>query len=83
LDEKKPLKIINLTFITVSLEVMMELKKLDFSMIGILSRLAGILAENKIGIYAVSTFNTDYIFVKEENFDRSLQALALAGYDIV
>lgn len=57
--------------------------KLDFSMIGILSRLTGILAENKIGIFAVSTFNTDYILVKEENFDRALKALALAGYDIV
>ncbi len=57
--------------------------KLDFSMIGILSRLAGILAENKIGIFAVSTFNTDYILVKEENFDRALKALSSAGYDIV
>jgi len=57
--------------------------KLDFSLIGILSRLAGILAENKIGIFAVSTFNTDYILVKEENFERALKALASAGYDIV
>ncbi len=56
---------------------------LDFSLIGILSRLAGILAENKIGIFAISTFNTDYILVKEENFDRALKALASAGYDIV
>lgn len=57
--------------------------KLDFSLIGILSRLAGILAENNIGIFAVSTFNTDYILVKEENFDRALKALAMAGYEIV
>ncbi len=57
--------------------------KLDFSMIGILSRLTGILAENKIGIFAISTFNTDYILVKEENFERALKALASAGYDIV
>ena len=56
---------------------------LDFSMIGILFQLADILAENKIGIFAVSTFNTDYILVKEENFDRALKALASAGYDIV
>ena len=57
--------------------------KLDFSMIGILSRLTGILADNKIGIFAVSTFNTDYILVKEENFDRALKVLAFAGYNIV
>lgn len=55
---------------------------LDFSMVGILAELSGILAENKIGIFVVSTFNTDYILVKEENFDRALEALALAGYEI-
>ena len=57
--------------------------KLDFSLIGILSKLSGVLAENKIGIFAVSTINTDYILVKEENFDRALKILSLAGYDIV
>ena len=56
---------------------------LDFSMIGILSQLADILAENNIGIFVVSTFNTDYILVKEENFERALKSLAFAGYDIV
>ena len=39
---------------------------LDFSLIGILSKLSGILAENKIGIFAVSTYNTDYILVKRK-----------------
>lgn len=56
---------------------------LDFSLIGILSKLSGILAENGIGIFAVSTFNTDYILIKKENFDRALNVLALAGYEIV
>lgn len=56
---------------------------LDFSLIGILSRLSGILAENGIGIFAVSTYNTDYILVKEENFGRALEALASRGYTIV
>ncbi len=56
---------------------------LDFSLIGILSKLSSILADNKIGIFAVSTFNTDYILVKEENFDKALNVLASAGYDIV
>ena len=55
---------------------------LDFSLIGILSRLSGILAENKIGIFAVSTYNTDYILVKEENFNRAAEVLADAGYGI-
>ena len=56
---------------------------LDFSLIGILSKISFILAENKIGIFAVSTYNTDYILVKGENFDRALQVLAEKGYTIV
>ncbi len=56
---------------------------LDFSLVGILSKLSGILAENKIGIFAVSTFNTDYILVKEENFNKALEVLATVGYSVV
>ena len=56
---------------------------LDFSLIGILSKLSGILADNKIGIFAVSTYNTDYILVKEENFERALDVLAQEGYEII
>ena len=56
---------------------------LDFSLIGILSKLAGILAENKIGIFAVSTYNTDYILVKEENFEKALDILSAEGYTVV
>ena len=56
---------------------------LDFSLVGILSKLSGILAENQIGLFAVSTYNTDYILVKEENFERALEALAAEGYTVV
>lgn len=56
---------------------------LDFSMIGILSKLSGILAENNIGIFAVSTYNTDYILVKEENFEKALTVLKAEGYRII
>ncbi|SFI27454.1 hypothetical protein SAMN04487830_13625 [Pseudobutyrivibrio sp. OR37] len=56
---------------------------LDFSLIGILSKLSGILAEHKIGIFVVSTYNTDYILVKEENFERALNVLAAEGYTVV
>ena len=55
---------------------------LDFSLIGILAGISGILAENRIGLFAVSTFNTDTILVKEEHFERALAALAKAGYEI-
>ena len=56
---------------------------LDFSLIGILSKLSGILAEHKIGIFAVSTYNTDYILVKEENYEPALKVLSSEGYLIV
>ncbi len=56
---------------------------LDFSLIGILSKISGILAEHKIGIFAVSTFNTDYILVKEENFTKALNTLSEEGYTVV
>ena len=53
---------------------------LDFSLIGILSKISTLLAENKIGIFAVSTYNTDYILTKEENFNKSIKVLELNGY---
>lgn len=55
---------------------------LDFSLIGILSKLTGILADNGIGIFAVSTFNTDYILVKAENFEKALTVLSAEGYTV-
>jgi hypothetical protein len=55
---------------------------LDFSLTGILAGIAKILAENKIPIFAVSTFNTDYILVKKENYQRALELLNSAGYEI-
>lgn len=56
---------------------------LDFSLIGILSKLSSILADNKIGIFAVSTYNTDYILVKEEHYNRAMDILADAGYTVI
>ena len=56
---------------------------LDFSLVGILAPIANILAENKIGIFAVSTFNTDYVLVKKENFERALMLLSAEGYTVV
>ena len=56
---------------------------LDFSLIGILSKISGILADHKIGIFTVSTYNTDYILVKEENFEHALEVLSSEGYTVV
>lgn len=56
---------------------------LDFSLIGILAKLAALLAEHKISIFALSTYNTDYILVKEESYEQTLNILSDAGYKIV
>ena len=56
---------------------------LDFSLVGILSRISGLLADNKIGIFAVSTFNTDYVLTRDTDFEKALQVLSDAGYTIL
>lgn len=56
---------------------------LDFSLVGILAGISGLLADNDISIFAVSTYQTDYILVKSEQFERALNLLAQAGYEII
>lgn len=57
--------------------------ELDFSLVGILSRIATLLADKGIAIFAVSTYNTDYLFLKEDVFDYALQILSENGYEIL
>ncbi len=56
---------------------------LNFSLIGILSKISNILANNNISIFAISTFNTDYVFVKENSFQKALDILRENGYNII
>lgn len=55
---------------------------LDFSLIGILARIAGLLAEAGIPIFAVSTYNTDYVLLKEDQLDAAIKALLNSEYQI-
>ncbi len=55
---------------------------LDFSRIGILADLSARLADARIGLFAVSTYDTDYILTREEQFDKALAELAHGGYDV-
>ena len=50
---------------------------------GILFRIAALLAENSIPIFAISTYNTDYVLTKAEHCEKALDALKRAGYTIV
>ena len=56
---------------------------LDFSLIGILAKIAAALADNGISIYAVSTYNTDYVLMKKENYQKALDVLKALGYMII
>ena len=53
---------------------------LAFSLIGILSRISAVLAESGVGIFAISTYNTDYILTKRDNWEMALQAIKKAGW---
>ena len=65
----------------------MHLKKLeqDFSVCKVkdLSKVSGVLAASKIGIFAISTYNTDYILTKSDNYDRAIEVLEQAGYQFI
>jgi len=56
---------------------------LDFSLIGILSSITTVLADEGIGVFAISTFDTDYILVKSKDLDRAAEALSENGYSIM
>ena len=55
---------------------------LDFSLIGILAKISEILAKNSISIFVISTFNTDYILVKEEKVEKAILVLSEDDYEI-
>jgi len=52
---------------------------LDFSLFGIVNDITGPLKDHKISVIVISTFNTDYIFVKEESFRKAIDVLRLSG----
>ena len=49
--------------------------ELDFSLIGILAKISNILAEANISVFVISTFNTDYILVKEDKLEEAVVVL--------
>ena len=57
--------------------------ELDFSLIGILAGITKVLAVKQIGVFVISTYNTDYMLVKEAVFEKAILALKEAGYKIV
>ncbi len=56
---------------------------LDFALTGVLASLAAPLAAAKISIFAISTFDTDYVLVREESLMAASRALRTAGHKII
>lgn len=64
----------------VALEVM---GPLAFSLTGIMSQISGVLASANISIFAISTFDTDYILVKQDTVEQAIKSLRKDGYKVV
>lgn len=63
--------------------ILKVLGPLDFSLTGILAAISSVLAASQISMFAISTYDTDYVLVKEKDIDRAIDDLRNAGYEIV
>ena len=57
--------------------------KLDFPLIGIIAKISGILAENNISVFVISTFNTDYVLIKADQLERASGLLEENDYRFI
>jgi uncharacterized protein len=55
---------------------------LDFNQVGIIAGLSGALADAGVSIFALSTYDTDYVMMKQADLDRAVAALHQAGYTV-
>lgn len=55
---------------------------LDFSLIGIIAEVSKIFKETNISIFTISTYDTDYILVKQKDLDLGIEALREKGHKV-
>lgn len=55
---------------------------MDFSLVGVLASLVGPMAEAGISVFALSTFDTDYLLVKEADFEKAKAVLRQTGHSV-
>lgn len=55
---------------------------LDFSLVGVLAETSALLAKAEVSIFAISTFDTDYVFVKRERLGAAREALERGGHSV-
>jgi hypothetical protein len=56
---------------------------LDFALVGILAGISSVLAMEKISIFALSTYDTDYILLKQDRLAEAILALRKSGYAVI
>jgi uncharacterized protein len=56
---------------------------LDFSLVGIIAEISGLLSKSKISIFTISTYDTDYILVKNKNLEKAVEVLESNGKKII
>ena len=56
---------------------------MDFSLVGIVAGISAVLAGADVGIFVLSTYNTDYILVRQPDFAVAAAALQAAGYTVL
>lgn len=62
--------------------VLKVLGPLAFSLVGILANLTRVLADAEVSIFAISTFDTDYLLIKQHQLEAAKAALLQAGYSL-
>ena len=55
---------------------------LEFSMVGVIASLTGVLADAGVSVFVVSTFDTDCLLVKQAHLDTAVKALTSAGHSV-
>lgn len=55
----------------------------DLSITGIIAGMTAALAKSQISVFTVSTYNTDYVLVEEENLLHAVEALQQNGYKVL
>jgi hypothetical protein len=56
--------------------------QLDFNLIGVIHNILDVLMKAEVSLFVISTYNTDYILVRENMLHKALEALKNNGYDI-
>lgn len=64
-------------------QIFKVLGPLDFSLVGILASISKTLADCGVSIFAISTYDTDYILVKEKDIDHAVESLETARVAII